>query len=258
MIKKILYAITLLLIIEFLYFDVEGLGWHTERRLKEASSYSIGFPFRSIAYTTVSVTGQIHSWENYPEREKWRPGLQVRPIFLVLDIICIFFLFYLLLSLVPNHALSLTLGGSCLGILIAGSVFVIEEVLGGGTSESWIYDCIGIFLFFIILPTAICYISSNTTRPKTSSFILTFTVVLFMLLARHRLDDIFISSETTLEMLDLKIGIFFLTVVSIECILILFSRRRVSEIFKSARRGATNPNIIQTVDDRNMNGTSAQ
>jgi len=254
--KKTLYAISLLLFIEFLYFDVKCLGWQTERWQKEACSYSIGFPFRSITYTTVSVSGQIHLWENYPERDEWTPGFELKPVFLVLDIICLFLLFYVLIKFVPNRVLSLIMRGSCLGIVVAGFVFVTEEVFGGSTSESWIYDCIDIFLFFIILPVAIYCISSHTTRPKSCSFAVTFMVVLFMLLTRHRLDDIFISSETTLEILDLKIGIFFLTVVSIECILILFLRRKVSALFKSDRRRGTNPNIMNNLDGRNTHGPS--
>ena len=257
MLKKTIYTLSLLIITEFLYLDGNGMGWITERWQKDAHSYSIGFPCRSITYTTVNVSGKIHPWENYPEIDKWHPGIQAKPIFLLIDIINIFIIFFIVTFCIPFHILTLIFKACCTGTLLAIIGFIFMEVLGGSTSESWFYVFAAIFLYFIILPTTLYHISSTIPRQKISIFILAFISVLSIFLVTYRLEDIFVSPESTFEIIYLMYGSFYFALVCIECLLIIILRKVILKHFKPALKSAQS-NVISIHDGKNNNETLEQ
>jgi hypothetical protein len=218
--KKVLYAIALLLIIELLYVRIDGLSWKLSRWQAEADSYAVGFPFRSVSYTIFKMVGQMYPGEIYPEKDKWKPGLNVDILPLELDICIGVVLFYFFIRLLPFQVLKLILKACVIGIILVSAGHIFDEFFRLADREWWIFFPFVIFVSFVILPLSIYCFFHSSTKPKLSLVGAAFVATLSGLFAENRMNDILVSPGTTTHLSDLVYGLFFFIIISIECVLL--------------------------------------
>ena len=227
MIRKVIYSAIIIFTIEFLFLDVDGLGWETSHWQREVSKYSIGFPCRSLTLTTEKVTGQILSWENYPEHDKWIPGLKIKPL-LIVDVIVLGLFFYVFVFLVPLNILKFAAIGVGMGFLVT-----LTMLLTGEYSSDFLF-WISITLVFLLLPLSIYVFSLTTKSQKTCIVTIAVSTMSVTLVAGYVLYNVFISCSYEFDLESILYMLTFLAILLTECFGIMLIHKKILPlIYKS-------------------------
>lgn len=155
--RRNIYAGLLVVLFQLLWVAAESEGWKSPGNWdRRALKVSVGFPVPCASYTAVRTTGDMPSWQNYPDRSQWLPGHRVSGVPLALDalaVVAAFFGFRCLLRYQAGRAAS---AGFALGIVFGVMGSLLAMVSWSPASE-WIIA----LLFLMGLPTAICYLTRH-------------------------------------------------------------------------------------------------
>ena len=127
--KKTALVVLLILMIEVLYLQIDPV--------------SFGFPFRSVEYRAVDISGASRSLVG----EELSFGFNVEPMLLVCDILFVLLLALIFIRCVPPSVVVPLLQGCVLGSVIATSYYWLNKIL----SESLLSTIIGSLIFFYYL-----------------------------------------------------------------------------------------------------------
>jgi hypothetical protein len=124
--RQYVYAFLLVALLEALSLVASANGWTSPGKWgRTALKVSVGFPIGCMSYTEVHTTGDMPSWQNYPERGDWLSGFRIFPLFLILDLLvaaAAFFGFHWLVRYEAGRTASLGfILGSAIGIVASVS-----------------------------------------------------------------------------------------------------------------------------------------
>jgi len=149
--KKTVFVVLLILLIEVLYIQVDPV--------------SFGFPFRSVEYRAEDIVGAPLYWAG----EELLFGFNVEPILLVCDILVAFLLALILIQCVPSFIIVSLFQGCILGFVISPVACWCAETI----SEP-LLSIILIPLLFVLTPLIIYLLSLRNQRQNTAIITISF------------------------------------------------------------------------------------
>jgi len=221
--KKTALVVLFLLLIEVLYLQIDPV--------------SFGFPFRSVEYRAVDISGAPRSWAD----EELPFGFNIEPMLLVSDILFVLLLALLLIQCVPPSVIMPLLQGCVLGSVIATSDYWLNKIL----SESLLSTIMGSLIFFLLLPIIIYILTLKSKWHKTSILIISFTTMTTSFYALVLLEVLLDGTHWILSNLQIVLRLIaFSCIFACESFVLMFLHKKVLPLVLRKKRLKSSSEIV--------------
>ena len=158
---KILLPLVACSFLILFFFGLSSQAWNfTDNSTFIAVKYTFGLPLTAVSYTQHSDDA-IHQNINYPERGKWSPGLDISPLYLLVDLgilVLLGFAFFVLARLEPGRYI-------LVGLILANTFGLVISYLIANAYPSQPHRLIISLLYLIVLIILLMLIVIFSTRP---------------------------------------------------------------------------------------------
>jgi hypothetical protein len=145
----------LMILLQLLWVAAESYGWESPGQWhRGALKVSVGFPVQCASYTVIRTTGDLPSWENYPGRSQWLPGVHVSLVWGVLDILAAVTAFLSFRWLLRFEIGRVACAGLVLG-LVAGVLDCLGTIPSWRPASVWLVAP----LLILGLPATVCFLT---------------------------------------------------------------------------------------------------
>lgn len=176
--RQNVYALLLVAIIELLWLRVDTSGWYSPGQWdRSATRISLGFPLPAASWTTLRTTGYMPPWTNYPDREEWKPGVRVFPMFQGLAVLSAVVLFVAIRWLLRFEVAHIISYGFVLGVLF-GALTRLSTRPPTRTESDDAANWLNGFWVFIALPAVICFLSRHKRQWWNAALMLLSTLTI--------------------------------------------------------------------------------